>query len=320
MPLISVIVPVYNAELYLRDCIESIIVQTFSDYEIILVNDGSTDSSGNICEEYAQKDTRIMVYHQENCGQAVARNYAISKAKGKWITFLDSDDLLHPQMLEYLYKSVKMTGAQMAMCKYVENKERPQFFSEDLEFSTTNHFINEDNLLKIVESCFYWTVWAKLIKKEIVQKDMFQAGRIYEDNAVAGKWFISAQMVSEVPLPMYFYRDNDAGTTKSEFSEKKLDWLWALEEQMKYYYRIGYYGMLNHMYHLYYEQVPAYYRRIIRDLHDKNVANNLRKQSVRIYKNYSKIVESGRSAGDILLYITCPRLRRILRKIKGIDN
>ena len=100
MPKISVIVPVYNVEKYLRECLDSILVQTFTDFELILVNDGSQDSSGAICDEYAGKDKRITIIHQENQGQAAARNNAIAIAKGEWIHFVDSDDVIHPQMLE----------------------------------------------------------------------------------------------------------------------------------------------------------------------------------------------------------------------------
>ena len=99
MPEISVIVPVYKAEAFLADCIDSILSQTFSDFEIILVDDGSPDNSGRICEEYAAKYACIRVLHQENQGQAAARNHALTHAQGQWICYVDSDDLIHPRML-----------------------------------------------------------------------------------------------------------------------------------------------------------------------------------------------------------------------------
>ena len=100
MPMISIIVPVYKAEQYLRPCIDSILAQTYTDYELVLVDDGSPDNCGAICDEYATKDSRVKVIHQRNQGQAAARNAAVKMALGEWICFVDSDDVIHPQMLE----------------------------------------------------------------------------------------------------------------------------------------------------------------------------------------------------------------------------
>ena len=102
MPEISVIVPVYKAEAYLHACIDSILSQTFSGFELILVDDGSPDGCGAICDDYAARDSRVRVIHQENQGQAAARNHALAAAKGDWVCFVDSDDAVHPQMLERL--------------------------------------------------------------------------------------------------------------------------------------------------------------------------------------------------------------------------
>ena len=127
MPKISVIVPVYNVEKYLCECIDSILTQTFTDFELILVDDGSQDNSGKICDEYANKDHRITVIHQENQGQASARNNALAIAKGEWVHFVDSDDLIHPQMLEILYATVDET-TQISMCNLYKDHVYPEGF------------------------------------------------------------------------------------------------------------------------------------------------------------------------------------------------
>ena len=111
MPEISVIVPVYKAEAYLHACIDSILSQTFSDFELILVDDGSPDNCGAICDDYAARDSRVRVIHQENQGQAAARNRALAAAKGEWVCFVDSDDAVHPQMLERLRQAAAESGA-----------------------------------------------------------------------------------------------------------------------------------------------------------------------------------------------------------------
>ena len=125
MPEIRVIVPVYRAEAYLHACIDSILSQTFSGFELILVDDGSPDNCGAICDDYAARDSRVRVIHQENQGQAAARNHALAAAKGDWVCFVDSDDAVHPQMLERLRQAAAGSGAAMSMCRMLEAPEIP---------------------------------------------------------------------------------------------------------------------------------------------------------------------------------------------------
>ena len=121
MPLISVIVPVYNTEKYLHRCIDSILAQTFTDFELLLIDDGSKDNSGKICDESAAKDSRVRVFHKENGGASSARNLGLGKAKGEWITFVDSDDTLQKNALDLLYKSsVSSVDAVIANAKHSE--------------------------------------------------------------------------------------------------------------------------------------------------------------------------------------------------------
>ena len=193
MPVISVIVPVYNAEKYINRCIESILNQTFKDFELIIVDDGSKDNSGNICEEYARRDERIKVIHQENKGQASARNRGVLNAAGEWITFVDADDMIQSQMLEYLYRAVKSNNVKMAVCKLMENNECTDNFFLSQKYSCTPIIINENKLLQwctaanvdIVDKYIYWIVCAKLIHKSIVKYNEKQAihGHCDEEHA-----------------------------------------------------------------------------------------------------------------------------------------
>ena len=204
MPVISVIVPVYNAEKYINRCIESILNQTFKDFELIIVDDGSKDNSGNICEEYARRDERIKVIHQENKGQASARNRGVLNAAGEWITFVDADDMIQSQMLEYLYRAVKSNNVKMAVCKLMENNECTDNFFLSQKYSCTPIIINENKLLQwctaanvdIVDKYIYWIVCAKLIHKSIVNTFVFEEGRIYEDNAVVFKWLYNSGSIA----------------------------------------------------------------------------------------------------------------------------
>ena len=127
---VTVVVAVYNIENYISDCIESITCQTYKNLQIILVDDGSFDSSGKICDEFAQKDKRIEVVHQLNGGLSEARNTGIRKAEGKWIAFIDGDDYIHPQFIEILYKAVKESESKIAICDYTKVKECKTVFDK----------------------------------------------------------------------------------------------------------------------------------------------------------------------------------------------
>ena len=123
-PTISVIVPVYNAEKYLHRCIDSVLAQTYTDFELLLIDDGSKDQSGEICDEYAQKDARVRVFHQENGGVSSARNLGLDNAKGEWVTFVDSDDWAKPYYIEHLVASIDgadLVVAYATICKKDEN-------------------------------------------------------------------------------------------------------------------------------------------------------------------------------------------------------
>lgn len=254
MVTVSVIVPVYNVEKYLHRCVDSILAQTFTDFELILVDDGSPDNCGAICDEYARKDSRVRVIHQKNKGQAAARNRAVAEANGEWIHFVDSDDVIHPQMLEVLYSAVIENDANIGMCGAIEREEIPKTF-----FSIPNRHvkvcnIDEESMEDLLErgEHRYWVVWGKLIKKEIVQKIPFTEGRIYEDNAVVCQWLYEAGRVADVEDRLYFYFVNLKGTTKKGFSWKQLDRLWALRKQMHFFRKKKYTRMA----------------RIIKDQHD----------------------------------------------------
>ena len=227
MPKISVIVPVYNVEKYLHECVDSILAQTFTDFELILINDGSQDSSGAICEEYAAKDKRITLIHQENQGQAAARNNAITIAQGEWIHFVDSDDVIHPQMLEILYDAVDET-TKISMCGLCKGTELPDDFrSQKNDYSFKKCPVTEKELISMYNDFYqYWVVWAKLIKKEIVEKYLFTCGRIYEDTAVVFKWINETEFVNITDEQLDFpvvYASAKNGMAKMDLNEETTD-------------------------------------------------------------------------------------------------
>lgn len=242
MPTISVIVPVYRAETFLVACIESVLSQTLRDFELILVNDGSPDNSGDICRAYAQKDSRIQYLEQENQGQAAARNYGLRKSTAPWIAFVDSDDVIHPQMLESLYHGAVDNEVPISMCRYVEGNQMPADFLRTRTPVFRQLSMAEDSLVELYDREEYpgWVACTKLVRREIVENDPFTPGRVFEDNEVVCRWIYQAKVLAATEEDLYYYRTNGDSTTKSQFSLKKLDYLWALESITAFWGSCGY--------------------------------------------------------------------------------
>ena len=292
MPKISVIVPVYNVEKYLHECIGSILTQTFTDFELILVNDGSQDNSGSICDEYASKDNRITVIHQENQGQAAARNTAVAIATGEWIHFVDSDDLIHPQMLEILYGAVDET-TQISMCGvYKGDNLSENFFSPKIDYRFKKHPINEEQLVEMyLDRYQFWIACTKLIKKEIIEKYPFTEGRIYEDNGVVFKWINQTEFVNITDEQLYFYRVNPDSTTQVNFSLKNLDRLWAFEEQINFYENTDFNELKKTIYKNYAVACAKIYYRLLENPNWSQEAQKIKNQLKLFMDEKGKLID-----------------------------
>ncbi|MBR4287640.1 MAG: glycosyltransferase [Clostridia bacterium] len=254
-PRISVIIPVYKCEQYLEACVDSILKQTFIDFEIILVDDGSPDNSGKLCDELAEKYDNIIVLHQENQGQAAARNNGVKIANGEWLHFVDCDDAIHPQMLEALYNAATQNDVKLAACSAVQGEAKPENFDAFADVSFNALEMTEENILSLCknEKYYYWVVWGKLIHKSIYEKYPLTEGRIYEDNAIVCKWLYEAKTVAITDAPLYFYYINTSGTTKKAFTEKQFDVLWAFKEQIDFFNSINFKKMTEHLATYYFE-------------------------------------------------------------------
>ena len=231
-PKISIIVPVYNMEKYLRQCVDSILAQTFKDFELLLVNDGSKDSSPQICDEYAAADARVRVIHKENSGQADSRNIAIKEAKAPLIGFVDSDDWIDPDMYETLYRTMVENDADISMCghylSYV-NHERPSCQGGCVnvyEGSQALQMILDDREIKsyLVD---------KLYKKEVIT-DLLPKSYYYEDYATLFKWFAGASRVAICNSPKYHYRQRQGSTDMDCDPRKKYHFYLAEKERCRY--------------------------------------------------------------------------------------
>ena len=232
MELISVIVPVYNVESYVAECIESIQNQTYMNLEIILVNDGSTDASGDICDKYAAYDERIQVIHKENAGVSAARNTGIEAANGDYIGFVDSDDYIAPTMYEDMLKLMAEHDLDIIECTAFRN-------NGDTNIEGCNNgsleIFNRDEALKMAMYDCFVAVWSQLYKRRVISDVRFPIGRKFEDSAVSYLFIANTKRVGHINRCLYYYRLNPNSTTQTSFDPKsRWDFVLGYEERLQY--------------------------------------------------------------------------------------
>lgn len=225
-PLISVIIPVYNVAQYLDECIKSVCSQSYENLEIILVDDGSTDVSGEKCDEWAQFDQRVIALHKTNGGLSDARNYALERMTGEYVTFIDSDDFVSNNYIEYLYNLILDAKAEISICDLVHyfGKDRP-FFQEE---SNRRTFSSSDGIVELLyQRSFLVSAGGKLYKKQCYTNIRFPKGKLFEDSAVMYKIFETANQISYGNAKLYAYRHRDDSITTESFSIRQYD-IWDI--------------------------------------------------------------------------------------------
>ena len=203
-PLLSIIVPVYNVENYLQKCIDSILAQTLTDFELILVDDGSPDGCPALCDAAAAKDARVRVIHQKNGGLSAARNAGLDVARGAWIGFVDSDDYIAPEMYEKLYRAVQSTGADLALCDYAKVDEA------GVPCVQTHAAVPQKSLTgrELLQKAYWTTVqiaWNKLYRRTIFAQLRYPVGKLNEDFFVIPEICLNTQKAVVVPDVLYYY-------------------------------------------------------------------------------------------------------------------
>lgn len=263
-PLISVIIPIYNVEKYLNECVDSVLQQTYSKLEIILVNDGSPDNCGPICEDYAKQDTRIVVMHKENGGLSDARNAGLDICKGEYISFIDSDDFVHPQFIEILYQNLLEHDADISFCDYVRFKKNDKLNTNYENPLQIKIFEGNQMITNLYDSNWYpknVVVWNKVYKKEVFKGIRYAKGFNHEDELIFTDLYSKDFKVVYTSKKLLYYRIREESimsniysltnlqSKKELYSKRKLFFADQYSELQKYNrIKYSYYiasGMLN---------------------------------------------------------------------------
>lgn len=319
MPKISVIVPVYKVEEYLRRCVDSILNQTFQDFELILVDDGSPDDCPKICDEYAQKDNRVFVIHKENGGLSDARNkgidWAFENSDSEWITFIDSDDWVHEQYLEFLYKGVIENNCEISSCRYYSTKgELPEEKEGEIKVLSPEEFWTMPNSNAVM-------AWGKLYKKTLWKKYRFPKGKIHEDEYTTYKLLFSVDKICAIDKELYYYYYNESGITKVSWTPKRKNAIYAMKEQVKFFKK----GKYMTAYRRQVWSLCFCYQRNIEEAMRNQINNENRKEIKKLYRGFRLHLISHRSVlpirhyDDLYLY-AYPNRKQIIAFFKRLDS
>lgn len=296
MPRISVIVPAYKVESYLHRCVDSILGQTFADFELILVDDGSPDNCGVICDKYAQQDSRVHVIHQKNGGLSAARNSGIdwvfANSDSRWLTLVDSDDWIHPQYLEILLQAANESGKAISMCKYVETEIESEFEKQKLALKLASPGDAYTYNAKIIDAY----AWGRLYARECFRTIRYPVGRTWEDLATTYKLLYAQDEIAIAENVLYYYYIRNDSIARMKWHKGKLDYLYACEEQIPFLDEFGDFrvsDLIKRTYinniqgHFYLAQESAYSNE-----EKKAICAELRKKMRMALKQYGKSVSA----------------------------
>lgn len=317
MPQISVIVPVYNVEPYIHRCVDSILAQTFTDFELILVDDGSPDNCGKICDEYAEKDSRIRVIHQENGGLSVARNagidWAFNNSDSLWLSFVDSDDWVRSEYLELLYIAAIEHNVAVSVCGYTETTgDEPDIAEGYIESQiwTPEDFYMERHVDAIV-------AWGKLYRKECFQTMRYPVGKIHEDEYVTYRILFEREKLVFVDASLYAYYVNPKGITKSEWTLQRLDAIDALEEQILFFSNSNFPKLRDQRIRDFARTLIHHYNQYCTaEKKDKRISLYFQKKAHHFLACYGKYLEYDFETKIKLFWIVHPQLDVIYHRIK----
>lgn len=301
--LISVVVPVYNVEKYLKKCVDSILKQSYKNLEIILVDDGSTDNSGVICDDYINEDKRIKVYHKDNGGLSSARNYGIDRMNGKYVTFIDSDDFIDKFMIEELYKCLIDNDLDISLCHGLDYNDYNFEGTNEKSLNINVKMYNREESLLNCNSTLFIVAYQKLYKSELFKSLRYEDGVIHEDAQIAPYIYDQVNKIGLIDQTLYYRYIRDDSIVHKNFSKKNYDVIKVAEDRLNFYlknkyeflYNQGYTFLLGAYVILY---VKAHSSNILKQ-EKKSIISNFRKE----YKKYRKFLTFGQRLKYGFFYI-----------------
>ena len=320
-PKVSVIIPVYNVEPYLRRCVDSVLAQTFTDIEVILVDDGSTDLSGTICDDFKEKDERVTVKHISNSGVSVARNIGLNNAAGEYVAFIDSDDTIAPEMIEQMLCALQKENADLCICGFQRVSENyvPAGNKSSVSFQVLTGMQALEKLY--TNDYLYFTIACnKLFKRSLFNALRFPEGKLFEDGYVAFRYYFASRTVVCLPDCYYFYLTRSNSITTSSLSVKNLDGLDAEVDSIDFLKEKGCFDLLAKAQTKYVGAVIYNLKRF--DLKQKDVQikfRDLRRDFKRLYAGIMKSsMLSKKEKFIITLFRINPRLCKLIIKVKKL--
>ena len=319
MELISVIVPVYNIEEYLPRCLDSILQQSYKNLEIILLDDGSTDKTVNICKRYMAQDARVSLILNKGKGVSSARNAGVCASHGAYIVMVDSDDYIAPDMLEVLYGALVQNHADMSVCDFVRGREEQYTFEPfcgDVQTVGADEvlrriYLNDHNKLR------YVVPWIKLYKRELFEDIQYPEGKIFEDIYTTHKLIGKCKTIAVVDGIMAYYYQRSDSIMNHTFHLKKLDYLGALEERIAFFHDRKLLDLETKQYDELLHSLIWEYSRVRDILHDKQAQTSIHAMFKKYYKrNHESSCLSDTKFLRWLFYVN-PELVVMYGKISG---
>lgn len=320
MAQISVIVPVYKVEKYLKRCVDSILNQTFTDFELILVDDGSPDGCPAICDEYAEKDARVRVIHKENGGLSSARNAGIDwvfeNSDCEWISFVDSDDYVHPKMLEALFNAAVSLGVRVSFCSFYFNTDGNVPVCDEVAPAV---YVTPDELF-INLSALSQAAWNKFYRREVFKTLRYPVGKLCEDSFVTPEILYSEERLAFVNSDLIYYTYNPEGITYSGWNPKKLDEVEVWHYQTEYMRERGHMEAFKFAAKRYIREIERHYRLVENSPEYSGYLKILRKRMKEALKGYGQLLSISAQSEPGYYEIAYPvrvKAARLARKVKS---
>jgi glycosyltransferase involved in cell wall biosynthesis len=321
-PLISIIVPCYNVEGYLKECVDSLVAQSYSNIEVLLIDDGSTDATSAIAKDYSEKSDKVFYHHRVNGGLSAARNTGLELARGEYIAFVDSDDWVDENYISSLYDALKSGYADFSVCGYIKEFEGDASANESVSFDR-DMVLSSHSAMNILgdiypkENVLLVVAWNKLFKRSVLENIRFPEGRIHEDEFTIHRFIGAADSIAVTTANLYHYRIREGSITSGKKKQdlRHLDYLDALRDRLEYSETMLYGDLLIYMLYAYFEGI----KQLMAMYSDETVSQKklfwyFRKRAIEVYVKYHKELSGYQKRDYIKLILSPSRYRKIVLK------